>query len=199
MPQCESVVVFGRPYVVHPFEVDEKTHVANESWWEANQVVYDQIAAWKGKLVGLFDNFGLGSASFGGFWLAEPPTFSYRLAQVEAGIGVYGRIGVCLNPEYGCYYHVGVLLVEAMLPPTERQYADGFSPCTGCGECAKVRPVKAIDMSLEPGAGYDRELCARFILKVNEKRGREDKLCARCFGACPWSMGKLGGARAEVG
>jgi hypothetical protein len=27
MPRCNSVVVFGRPFVPHPYQVDEKTHL----------------------------------------------------------------------------------------------------------------------------------------------------------------------------
>lgn len=192
MPKCQSVVVFGHPYIEHPLRIDEKTHVANDSWWEANQIVYEQISGWKGHLVDIFDNHGLGLASFGGFRLAEAPTFSYRLAQVESGIGVYGRIGVCITPQYGCYYHVGVLLVEAELTPTGRQYPEDFNPCKGCSECAQVCPVKAIDISKPPGVGYKRELCARFILRVQGKLGSEVKLCARCFSVCPWSMGRTG-------
>jgi epoxyqueuosine reductase len=195
MPNCESVLVFGGPYVEHPLQVQERTHVANESWWEANQVVLDQNASWKGGLVGVMDEFGLGVASFGGFNFATEGTFSYRLAQVQAGMGVYGRIGVCLNPDYGCFYHVGVLLTEAELTPISSIAVRGFEPCEDCSECADVCPVRAIDVSKEPGTGYNRELCIRFLLKAKERHGSEAKMCARCFSACPWSMGRLGTIR----
>ncbi|MFX1513805.1 MAG: 4Fe-4S double cluster binding domain-containing protein [Promethearchaeota archaeon] len=160
---------------------------------KANQIVLDQITNWKGLLISVFDSSGLGMASFGGFFLAINPTFSYRLAQVKAGIGVYGRPGVCITPSFRCYYHVGVPLTEAELTSTKRQYPKGFNPCEECSECEKVCPVRAIDVSKQPGAGYDREKCARFILRMKKRHGNEAKICSRCFTVCPWSMGRKNG------
>lgn len=192
MPRCNSVVVFGHPFFQHPLNIEQRTYIANHSWWDANRIVYNQVARWKRELFGLFDSLGLGAAAFGGFRFTASPTFSYRLAQVEAGVGVYGRAGVCINPDYGCYYYVGALLTEAELTPTSGTRLDGFAPCQGCSECARVCPIKAIDASQEPGAGYDRERCMRFVMKMSERSGINAKICSHCFKACPWSMGRLG-------
>ena len=35
MPTCESVVVLGLPCVQHPLRMEERTYVANQSWWDA--------------------------------------------------------------------------------------------------------------------------------------------------------------------
>lgn len=192
MPKCDSVVVFGHPFFEHPLHIEERTYIANRSWWDANRIVYRQVAAWKMELFGLFDSFGLGVTGFGGFRLTTSPTFSYHLAQVEAGVGVYGRTGICINPDFGSYYYVGALLTEAELTPTNGARLDGFNPCDGCDECVQVCPVRAIDVSKEPGAGYDRELCMRFILKMSERSGTGAKICSHCFNVCPWSMGRVG-------
>jgi len=187
-------LIFGRPYVKHPFHVDEETHIADESWWTANEVVYRDLAAWRGELVNFFDGFGLGVANFGGFVLTTEPTFAYRLAQYEAGLGVYGRFGVCLTPDFGCYYHVGVLLTEAALIPSDKGSLRGFEPCDGCSLCAEACPVRAIDVSKAAAKGYNRELCAKFILKLRQRYDRDAdlypqdaKICARSFSACPWA------------
>ncbi len=198
MPKCESVVVFGHPLFQHPLYVEKGTYIANQSWWDAQRIVSRQIATWKGELFGLFDDLGLGVASFGRFRFTTLPTFSYRLAQVEAGVGVYGRAGACINPDYGCYYRVGVLLTEAKLTPTDGTHLDGFNPCEGCSECGKVCPLGAIDVSKEPGAGYDRERCMRFILRMSERSGTQAKICSQCFKVCPWSMGRMGKRQQHV-
>jgi epoxyqueuosine reductase QueG len=75
----------------------------------------------------------------------------------------------------------------AALAPTSEGHLGGFRPCEGCSECAKVCPTRAIDPSKQPGAGYDRERCARFVLGMSERSGIGAKTCARCFGVCPWS------------
>lgn len=198
MPRCKSVVIFGRPFVEYPLHVDEETHIADQSWWAANEPVHRGVAAWRGELVNLFDKFGLGAANFGGFWITSEPTFSYRLAQYEAGLGVFGRFGVCLNPDFGCYYYVGVLLTEAELTPSDKDRLMGFEPCERCCLCAEVCPVKAIDVSKAPAEGYDRELCMRFILKVKQRHERDAiyryesvKFCSGCFTVCPWARNKM--------
>lgn len=192
MPRCKSVLVLGHPFVEHPLQVDEKTHVADDAWWEVNEAVARRVARWRGELVDLFDEFGLGSANFGGYGPTSEPTFSYRLAQFEAGVGVYGRFGVCLNPDFGCYYRVAVLLSEAELTPSDKTRLEAFSPCQDCGTCAAVCPVRAIDTSKTPVEGYNRDLCNRFILKMKERHGVDAKICARCFSVCPWGWKRSG-------
>jgi epoxyqueuosine reductase QueG len=192
MPKCESVIVVGHPLVQHPLHMEERTYIANRSWWDTQRAISRKIAAWKGELFGLLDSCGLGVASFGVFRYTTAPTFSYRLAQVEAGVGVYGRAGACIHPDYGCYYRVGVMLTEAKLAPTNRDHLRGFDPCDGCSECGEVCPIKAIDVSKEPGAGYDRERCARFIFAMSERSGTRAYICSQCYSQCPWSMGRLG-------
>jgi len=198
MPRCKSVIVFGRPFVEYPLHVDKETHIADQSWWAANETVYRGVAGWRGELVNLFDGLGLGVANFGGFWITSDPTFSYRLAQYEAGLGIFGRFGVCLNPDFGCYYYVGVLLTEAELSPSDKDGLMDFEPCERCSLCAEVCPAKAIDVSKAPADGYDRELCARFILKLRQQYERDAiyryesvKFCSRCFAVCPWAKNKM--------
>ena len=187
MPRCKSVLIFGCPFVEHPLHVDEKTHIANDSWWKANESVSREVAKWRGEIINLFDEFGLGTANFGGYGLTSEPTFSFRLAQYEAGIGVYGRFGVCLNPDFGCYYTIGTLLTEAKLIPSDKTRLENFSPCNDCRICAEICPVRAIDPSKVPTEGYNRDLCIRFILKMKARYGNDSKICSRCFSACPWS------------
>jgi epoxyqueuosine reductase QueG len=192
MPKCESVIVIGHPLLQHPLFMEEHTYIANRSWWTTQKAVSRKLTTWKGTLFNLLDSSGLGVASFGVFRITTSPTFSYRLAQVEAGVGVYGRAGACIHPEYGCYYRVAVLLTEARLSPSGSTHLDDFAPCEACSECAKVCPIRAIDPVKDPGAGYDRERCARFIFKMSERSGTHAYICAQCFSICPWSMGRLG-------
>lgn len=100
MPDAKSMLIFGRSFIEYPRSVDEKTHIADETWWTENIEVFNQIADWRGEIITILDNFGFGAANFGGFWLTTEPTFSYRLVMDRAGIGVYGRFGVCIHPEY---------------------------------------------------------------------------------------------------
>jgi epoxyqueuosine reductase QueG len=190
MPTCQSAIVFGTSFIEYPLNVRAK-HKADDSWWEHNRPVDQQIGDWRGDLVNLLDKHGLGAANFGGYKPQSEPSLSYRLAQIEAGVGVFGRFGVCLNPDLGCYYKVGVLLTDAVLTPSDKNALSDFNPCEGCHECADVCPVKGIDASKPPGAGYNRDLCVRFILKMKERHGMDTKICSRCFSVCPWGAGRF--------
>ena len=198
MPGGKSMIIFGLPFIEHPRSVDEKTHIADESWWIENVDVFEQIANWRADLLNILDNFGFGAANYGGFWLTTEPTFSYRLVIARAGLGVYGRFGICIHPEYGCYFRVGVLLTDAQLTPTKGVDLTNFNPCEGCSLCADVCPVRAIDKDKPPAEGYNRELCMRFILTIKGRHKRESdldpygvKVCNRCFGVCPYAQTKL--------
>lgn len=186
MPRSRSVLIFGLPFVKYELSVNEKTYISNDSWWIANEPVYRSIAMWRGGFVNLLNDFGFSAANFGGFGLSSEPTFSYRLAQYEAGIGIYGRFGVCINPEYGCYYYVGVLITDVKLEPSDKNRLNGFYPCKECRLCADVCPVKAIDASKNPAKGYNRDRCIKFIMKIKQRYNDNVKVCARCFTVCPW-------------
>jgi hypothetical protein len=48
MPGGKSMIIFGLPFIEHPRIVDEKTHIADESWWIENIAIFEQIASWRG-------------------------------------------------------------------------------------------------------------------------------------------------------
>ncbi len=187
MPAAKRALIFGRPFVSPRLVVDEKTDLSNDAYWKANEPVLAGISRLRGGILNLLDTFGFAAGNFGGFNADFTPTFSYRLAQHEAGVGVYGRFGVCINPTYGCYYTTGVLLTDAELPVTPKRQLEGFSPCRNCSRCAEVCPAKAIDPETDPETCYDREKRIRYIRALKRKYGMEAKACSRCFSVCPWS------------
>jgi len=109
--------------------------------------------------------------------------FSFKLAAFEAGIGVFGRNGVIITPEYGPGIRLGVLLTDAELPPTGK--LEEFQPCKSCYVCAKLCPVKAIDPSKKPPTGFLRELCINFNYYLRRKTRNRIRYCGICFENCP--------------
>lgn len=109
--------------------------------------------------------------------------FSFKVAAYEAGIGVFGRSGIIVTPEFGLRVRLGVLITDALLEPTGR--IEGFNPCSNCTIYADSCPVKAIDPNLPPPKGFNRDKCLRFYQYLRKSTNWEILHCAVCFGVYP--------------
>jgi epoxyqueuosine reductase QueG len=107
---------------------------------------------------------------------------SYKLAAHEAGIGVYGRCGLIITPEYGPRVNIGVVVTDAVLEPDERL---DFNPCQACRVCVKFCPVKATNENLEPPGSHKREECVNFVQRLRDVTGDQKFFCGYCFDKCP--------------
>lgn len=108
---------------------------------------------------------------------------SLKLAAHEAGLGVYGRCGIIITPEYGPRANFGAVLTAAKLEPDGR--LTNFNPCLDCRLCVDVCPPKAIRADRSPPEGYNRDRCINFVLKLRERTGDKRFLCGYCYDNCP--------------
>jgi epoxyqueuosine reductase QueG len=115
------------------------------------------------------------------------PRLSLKLAAYEAGLGVYGRCGIIITPEYGPRVNFGVVLTNANLEPDEK--LANFNPCIDCQLCVNLCPPKAIREKSCPPTGHNRDKCVNFVLKLREKLGDKRFLCGYCYNFCP--VGKM--------
>jgi len=107
---------------------------------------------------------------------------SFKLAAYEAGIGVYGRCGLIITPEYGPRVNIGVVVTDAVLE------ADGkldFNPCQGCKVCAQVCPVEAVGENLDAPISHNREVCVNFVQGLRDETGDQKFFCGYCYDRCP--------------
>jgi epoxyqueuosine reductase QueG len=111
------------------------------------------------------------------------PCFPSKLAAYEAGLGVYGRCGIIITPEYGPRVNFGVVLTDANLEPDEK--LTDFNPCLECRLCVDLCPPKAIREDVSPPMGHDRDRCINFVLKLREKTRDQHFYCGYCYDSCP--------------
>lgn len=109
--------------------------------------------------------------------------FSFKLAAYEAGIGVFGKCGLIITPEYGLRTKLGVVMTDALLEPTGK--IEDFNPCINCTICAENCPVKAIDSTLPPPKGFNRDKCLKFYQYLRKSTNWKIIHCAVCFEVCP--------------
>ncbi|MCR5689859.1 MAG: DUF1730 domain-containing protein [Clostridiales bacterium] len=95
---------------------------------------------------------------------------------VRSGVGVRGRNGLLISPEYGTYIFIGEIVTDAPVPVDE----PGAGVCLSCGACEKACPTGA----LKDG----RVDASRCLSALNQKKGElteEEKALIRESG-CAW-------------
>jgi epoxyqueuosine reductase QueG len=108
--------------------------------------------------------------------------FSFKLAAREAGVGVFGKSGIVITPEYGSRVNIGVVITDAVLEPDAKVQ---FNPCLTCHVCASVCPAEAIRDDLDPPFSHNRDKCVNFIQKLRDKTGDDKFFCGYCYDKCP--------------
>jgi epoxyqueuosine reductase QueG len=107
---------------------------------------------------------------------------SFKLAAHEAGIGVYGKCGLIITPEYGPRVNIGVVLTDAILEPDKKL---DFNPCQACEVCVKACPMRAASEDLQPPISHKREECVNFIQRLRDITGDQKFFCGYCYDRCP--------------
>jgi epoxyqueuosine reductase len=117
-----------------------------------------------------------------------------RLA-LDAGMGEASRMGIVLNPFFGCHCKYGAVLTDLELE------VDGYVDfglqdyCAKCTICAQQCPVNAIPRGKQTlYNGYytwklDARACSDFGI-LNQ----EGTVCGRCTKVCPWNRPDMGPA-----
>ncbi len=181
LESCNSVVVFGI-YVgldyYRSIELGKK--IVGE-----NRVTYIFRDWLQYKVADLIRDKGYHAAIPSGYSDREKmiSRMSIKLAAYEAGLGVYGRSGIIITPEYGPRVNLGAVLTDARLEPDEK--LTNFNPCLNCSLCVDLCPVKAVRADVSPPIGHDRQKCVNFVQELREKTADKKFLCGFCYDSCP--------------
>lgn len=108
---------------------------------------------------------------------------SFKLAAYEAGLGVFGRSGLIITPEYGPRIYLGVVLTDSLIE-SDRPLKN-FNPCAECDVCVRLCPINAINKELPPPTGFNRNRCLQFINNLREKTNGQIRFCGYCYNCCP--------------
>ncbi|MCL2497708.1 MAG: 4Fe-4S binding protein [Symbiobacteriaceae bacterium] len=127
-----------------------------------------------------------------GYEVAKDSPLPERAAAVRAGLGVGGLNGLLLNPVYGSFTSISVIVIHAPPPANARgQEQDTVTLCEQCGKCIAVCPTQAI--SADNGIDALRCLCnsiyrPEYMPEADYAlMGKRIQGCDTCQKICPYN------------
>lgn len=106
---------------------------------------------------------------------------------VSAGLGVFGRHGLLLTPEYGSRIRLGVVTTDLPLIPDTVKQNNLKALCDYCDKCVRTCPGKAIPTEKKCIDGVMRYKIVQE--KCYEKWRSLGTDCGICLSSCPVSQG----------
>ena len=106
-------------------------------------------------------------------------TVQCKLSGYLAGLGVYGKSGILINPLLGNRMCISAIMTDAELEPDSP--LENFEPCANCSICIDSCPADALDRSLEYPESWNRDICVSKRREIAEK----GSYCHNCFALCP--------------
>lgn len=115
---------------------------------------------------------------------------------IDAGLGVMGRSGLLLTPQYGPCMRLCKVFTDLPLATDEPKSTGAEAVCGKCSRCVRACPPRAISGAREPSfetlGAYNRPGVLRWPVNAERCLGfwRENGTnCANCIAACPFGSG----------
>ncbi|QVK17331.1 tRNA epoxyqueuosine(34) reductase QueG [Mycoplasmatota bacterium] len=131
----KTIIVVIFPYQSHAKEIENQSHVVSRSSWgiDYHLVIKDKLNEIKQmidtkKWVVLTDNH---------------PLHERHIAYL-AGLGNYGKNTLLINPKYGSYFFISLILTDLELNDYEYNKPVYEDICKNCNRCLKACPTQAI-------------------------------------------------------
>jgi len=171
-PQAKSIAVLLWPYLPTAHRHDE---LFIDSYYEASNAAYHAARKLEGYL------------SQSGVFAKANVSYPAKAAAVRAGLGIIGKNGLLITPEYGT--RVVIILMITEIPLDSCDTKPTASSCLNCGRCVSVCPAKALD---EQGMSHPERCLRNYMLEGNvvpleyrSKIGSRLLGCDLCQRVCP--------------
>ncbi|MDD5482781.1 MAG: tRNA epoxyqueuosine(34) reductase QueG [Kiritimatiellae bacterium] len=178
-PQAKSIIVAAAPYPAEQNDCPISNYARGADYHDVVRAKLKQLSAALDAKTG---------RACGGRVCVDSAPLAEREWAVRAGIGWIGRQGSVVNPEIGCCFFLGELMVNIALEPDRELRPQ----CGACRLCVDACPAGAI----MPGNCVDARRCISY-LTVEHKGGLDPARqpfagnsifgCDCCTAVCPWN------------
>jgi epoxyqueuosine reductase len=188
VPNCKSVIVVLLNYYPLVHQSQNAPQIAKYAYakMDYHTVIKLKLKELRDKLIAHYDK-DIVSENYQHSFVDSAPVLERRWAQ-RAGLGWIGKHTQLINPSFGSYCFIGVLLVnkelEYDLPMRSR--------CGTCSKCIDTCPTEALSDS----GGLEARKCIAYLTIETKNPISEDldsKLschalgCDICADVCPWN------------
>lgn len=181
MPQANSVIVIGKALSAGTVQSGNKVvyTAQGEAVVLALDALASQVAFYIERQGGLAVPIPADAPYF--HWEEERQygmgILSHRHAAVKAGLGVLGKNGLLLTPQYGNRVTLVTVLTDLVLPPDPQRQETLCPP--GCRKCLDACPSKA----LQGNSITEQKLCRSHVATTSD-RGHSLTNCWNCRLSC---------------
>lgn len=183
LPSAKSVVVLGSQV----FKVLTRKLTAHRKFGEVsfrdfydahNEAVVHDLTQTSYRVARYLTNQGHASVNVGQDltdYRTIQGSFSFTHAAIQAGMGVLGKNGLLITPQYGPRIKLSAVLTEAPLKANDLMNND---VCGDCDICIKVCPSGALKTPVQDRTpNFDRFVCNSFYTANGG--------CGMCLAKCP--------------
>ena len=187
VPGAQSVLCFLAPYGPGSQAPDGSRICGFAQGDDYHKVIKDRLYAVMARLAD--EAAARGLPAFSGRPFTDSAPLAERAWAARAGLGLIGRNGFLISPEYGLRTLIGAIVcnlsAEIFIPHPPLK----VSSCGDCGRCEKACPTGALE-----NRRVDARKCVSYHTVESHDTlprdlNREGSLfgCDRCLEACPWN------------
>ncbi|HEY8365442.1 MAG TPA: tRNA epoxyqueuosine(34) reductase QueG [Haloplasmataceae bacterium] len=134
----KTIIVIIFPYMNTSHDIENKSHIVSRSSWgiDYHLVLKDKLQ--------LVSDFLKKEFSKEAVILVDNHPLHERHLAYLAGLGNYGKNTLLINPKYGSFFFISLLLTNLELNDEEYDTPCLTDLCQDCNLCLKVCPTKAI-------------------------------------------------------
>lgn len=180
LAEAQSIVVLLKPYKPSIRQPPEAARIASFAWGEDyHTVIKRDVNKLLTTIHAHYPNVK------GRAVVDSAPTFEREWA-VRAGLGWVGRSSLLINPQWGSYTLIGILLLDHRVEPTAWPIVE--NRCGECSRCMDACPAGAIG-----GQGYiDARRCVSYRSQYQDDEEGLPRAgyvfgCDECLRVCPYN------------